>query len=142
MKKILTILISILLAALLIFCVHSCMKNNKTPEETPQVTNPNSTENQPVFDDPDTEEDESQVTTEDPEIVSEQVFTETGIFNGRIDTTSIELTTGAEIPFTQPYRLSPEIAEKLSSYNLEIGSIISFEYQVIDGQFVITKIIQ
>lgn len=141
MKKVLTILISIILVALLIFCVHSCIKKDENPV-VPQVSEPNVSENQPNIDNPNTEEDDSSPSDDESVVDSSKVFTEIGIFNGKIDSFSIEVAIGSNMSIVMPYRLSPEVAEKLPSYNLEIGSIISFEYQEIDGQSVITKIIQ
>ena len=114
MKKVFTILISILLVALLIFCIHSLIKKVDVPEKPP-IDAPDITHNQPIFDDPNTPEDESKNNQEaDPS----QVFTEIGFFNGRNDTHSIELVVGSDTPMTLSYRLSPEDAEKFSSYNL------------------------
>lgn len=139
MKKVLTILVSILLIALIIFCVHSCV--NKADPVIPEQNAPNPAENQPVFDNPNTEEDESESSKEQDNKPS-QIFTEIGIFNGKSDYYSIEVIIGSDMPFLMVYRLSPEVAKDFSSYNLEIGSPITFEYQEVDGQTVITKIIQ
>lgn len=136
MKKILTILISIILVALIIFCAHSCIKKGETTE-IPQEDKPGITENQPVSENPkNNEEQQNNDKEENP------TFTEIGIFSGKIDNNSIELIVGNDMPLTLPYRLSPEVAENFSSYNLEINDMITFEYQEIDGQSVITNIIQ
>ena len=136
MRKVFTILISILLVALLIFSVHSCMKNYEL-SKNPQTDETNLPEKEQTSDIGENNEDE--VTEEEPPV---KTFTETGIYNGKIDSFSIEVTIGNDNSLIQAYKLSPEIAENLSSYKLKLDSIITFEYQEIDGQNVITKIIQ
>lgn len=141
MKKVFTILVSILLVSLIIFGVYSFLNKDKSPESSdisPEVQQ-DITERQPVLDDPSTEEDEAE---NNPKVDSSQVFTEIGIFSGRIDTYSIELVVGSDMPMTFSFRLSPEVAEEFSSYNFEPGSFISFEYTENNGQRTITKIIQ
>lgn len=140
MKKVLSILVSVLLVALLIFCIHSCsQKNTENPpvsENTPGVITPEQADVQQAFDDPSTEFNEG---TEAPEIDENMVFEAVGIYHGRVDTNSVEITLSTEyIP--RSYRLSPDLAKSFSSMEIEENTIISFKYRVIDGQSTIISI--
>lgn len=134
MKKFLTVIICIALIAGIIFCVNSCRSENDivsdpTPEGTGEITQ----------DTPDTESD-AQPETEKPDTASSTVYTGTGIYHGKVDSSFIEVTIDSINTITTSCRLAPELAEKFSSLNLEPESIITFEYQLIDDQYVIKKI--
>lgn len=139
MKKFLIVIICIALIAGIIFCVNSCEKDDKiTPESNPEGI----IETTPV-DDPNTQEDESSDKTEvqKPDADNSPVYVGTGIYHGKVDSSFIEVTIDNDThPVLNSCRLSPELAKKFSSLNLEPESIISFEYQIIDEQYVIRKI--
>lgn len=134
MKKFLIVVLCILLIGAVIFCVNSCQKNEKPEVITPD---PNGIIELTPDDGPGSEEQESQ---NGPKHDESTVYTGTGIYHGKIDSTFIEVTIDSIHPILEACRLSPELAEKFSSLNLEPETIITFEYRIIDDQYVISKI--
>lgn len=135
MKKVLIVIIFIALIAGVIFCVNSCQnKDDVVPENTPEATDVI-----PQNDVPDTE-NEVQPETKKPDTEDFPVYTGTGIYHGKIDSTFIEVLVDGVTPPLRSCKLSPELAEKFSSLNLELGAIITFEYQLVDDQYVIKSI--
>ncbi len=134
MKKFIIVILCILLIGSVIFCVNSCQK-----EETPDVVPP--TPDEVIILPPDNGTgSEEQETPDVPKRDESLVYTGTGIYHGKIDSTFIEVTIDSIHPILEACRLSPELAENFSSLNLEPETIITFEYQIIDDQYVISKI--
>lgn len=134
-KKFLIVIICIVLIAGVIFCVNSCQnKGDIIPKSNPEGI----TETTPI-DKPNNENDVQQEPKK-PVADDSPVHTGTGVYHGKIDSTFIEVLVDGVTPPLRACKLAPELAEKFSSLNLELGSIITFEYQIVDDQYVIKKI--
>ena len=143
MKRFFAIIITVLLIAALIFCIHSCTKDSSITKEQEENKGSSNLELYVPEDDPNTEEDESAPTKH--EIVTQddsQVYTGVGIYHGKVDSNFIEITIDGVQPLLISARISPELAKIFSSLNLQEESIISFEYQLINDMYVIQKIIK
>ena len=143
MKRFFSIIITVLLIAALIFCIHSCTKDSSTNKEQEENKGSSNLELYVPEDDPNTEEDESAPTKH--EIVTKDdspVYTGVGIYHGKVDSNFIEITIDGIQPLLISARVSPELAKNFSSLKLQEDSIISFEYQLINDMYVIQKIIK
>ena len=141
MKKVITVVIILVLVAGLIFYVNSCRKDQNIPNNNTE--NKGSVVDVTPIEDPNSDSDSlPEDTQKTPDKKASPVYTGTGIYHGKVDTTFVEITFDDIQPTLLSCKLSPELAEKFSSLNLEPESIITFEYQVIDGQYVINKIIK
>ncbi len=140
MKKfILFILCVAILVGGVMFALRACDSENPTGENVPpnnEVVQPN-TEKDPMAELNNRDNDGDEVTYSENE-----VYIGTGIYNGKVDTSFIEVILEAEGPMLQICKLSPELADKFSSYGFAVGSILSFKYKMVNEQFVITEIIQ
>lgn len=159
MKRFLTIIAVILVIALVVFGVHSCKKSkpdtNVSDNPTEGIVGMTPIEDgETSTDTPSKTPDEDLANASDEEVIEKhendlekkldntKTFTGTGIYHGKADSTSVEITMDSVQPFLISAKLSPEIAEKFSSYELTEESIISFEYKIVDEQYVITKILK
>ena len=143
MKRFFAIIITILLIAATIFCLHSCLKDKSETNAPEENKDSSGLELYVPKDDPNTEEDESAPTKH--EIVTEDespVYTGVGIYHGKVDSNFIEVTLEGIQPTLISARISPELAKNFSSLKLQEGSIISFEYQIINDMHVIQKILK
>ena len=140
-KKVLIVATAIVLIAGLIFFVNSCRKDQNIPDNNTE--NKGSVVEVTPIDDPNNDADDVPDNTQKaPEKNTSPVYTGTGIYHGRVDSSFVEITFDDIQPILLSCKLSPELAEKFSSLSLEPESIISFEYQMIDGQYVINKILK
>lgn len=130
MKRFFAVILSVIIIAAAIYCFHSCTKDTPSPEK--DVT-PQKEDNEVVIPEPEKELEKR----EDP-----VTYTGVGIYHGKADSTSVEITISGPEDILTSCKLSPELAKKFSSLNLEEESIISFEYQLVNGQYIITKIIK
>lgn len=143
MKKNLTIVICILIIAAVVVCLYIYKKPQSVPQQ-PAPENPNSiTDMQQIpQDDPNTEVNEREEYKNENNMDDSTIYTEVGIYSGKIDSNSVEILLGDSTPLLVPCRLSPEVAAEFSSLDLEEDSIVSFEYKIVDEQYVITKFIK
>ena len=152
MKRFLAIILTVLVIAATVFCVHSCKKNGTKDPAPSDSTNPSA--GLVGYGSPDEKKEpekkpEEKKTTDDkptfPGTPSDNstVYTGIGIYHGRTDSARVEITLDTELqPILISSTLTPELAESFSSLNLEEDTIISFEYQIINDQYVISKIIK
>lgn len=158
MKRFFTIILTILLVALVVFGIHSCRKSKYSPDNTDNptdgiigITPEQDGEKKPSGSKDIKEELEKATDEESIELREEQLednlkdaetYTGTGIYHGKADSSSVEITLDSVQPMLISAKLSPEIADKFASYDLTEESIISFEYKIVGEQYIITKIIK
>ena len=138
MKRFFAIIITVLLISALIFCIHSCTKDSYKIND--QKNNESSVPDLYVpTDDSNVKNDESSPNTNKEDST---VYTGVGIYHGKVDSNSIEITLDGTQPLLISARISPELAKNFSSLKLQEESIISFEYQLVNDMYVIQKIIK
>ncbi|MBR5586944.1 MAG: hypothetical protein IKW02_03180 [Clostridia bacterium] len=158
MKRFFTIILTVLIIALVVFGVHSCKKSTFSPSNTGNPTDgiigttpeqdgdKSSSGNKDIKDKLENADDEESLEIREEHfeesLKTAETYTGTGVFHGKADSTSVEITLDSVQPMLISAKLSPEIAEKFASYDITEESIISFEYKIVDEQYVITKILK
>lgn len=143
MKRFFAIILSVILIAAVIYCVHSCTKDTDITEKEKTEGSSSDLDIYVPVDDPSTDEDESaptrfEIKTED----DSPVYTGVGIYHGKVDSNFVEITFEEVHPVLRSARLAPDLAKDFSSLKLNEGDIISFEYQIISDMYIIQKIIK
>lgn len=133
MKRFFAVILSVIIIAAAIYCFHSCTNDVPSPENPEKDVPPQVENSETVIPEPEKETDEKDETV---------TYTGVGIYHGKADSTSVEITISGPEDILTSCKLSPELAKSFSSLNLEEESIISFEYQLVNGQYVITEIIK